>query len=169
MKASHKSAILITGLILILVTSIRVESEIRIDEADRATDMALSDALLGHQPIENIRQIIIQHPELLTVKLYNGEGYIPLEYAARRLLLQECIALTSIHPKVYSADFLLHLCHVLTLQSHYSPDDPQHTYECLKVLYNTIPSDVDLDTYQLHVRAATTDFFRDVDINELLP
>ena len=169
MKPSHKTAIFITGIVALVVTSVRIESEFSLIETDRATDMTLSDALRDHQPIEELRQIITQNPDLLTVKLSNGESYIPLEHAVRRLLYQECVALTSIHPKIYKAEFLLHLCEVLTLQAHYTPDAPQHTYECLLVLYNTTPSDADLDTYQMHARSALTDYFRDDDINDLLP
>lgn len=169
MKPRHKSAIFITGIVALAITSINIETEITLDEESRATDMALSDALRHNLPIEELRQIITQNPDLLTVKLYFDGGNMPLEHAVRRLLYQECVALTSIHPEIYKAEFLLHLCKTLTLQARYTSDGPQHTYECLLVLYNTTPSDADLDTYQMHARAALTDYFTDYDINELLP
>lgn len=171
MKAKHKSAIFILGITALIVSRIRCETYYELPEKSPfAPDTTLSDALINHAPIVQLNDIIQSNPGLLREDMSISEGkQLPLEYATRGLLLKESVALTTIHPESYPADYLIDLCTRLILYNTYDPTGPQHTLKILQVLYATTPKDLDLPTYQLRVRLSTTSYFPNQNFDLLVP
>lgn len=160
MKAKHKSAIFILGISALLLSRVSYESHVQLPEQSSiAQNRLLIEAFTNHAPIEEFRAIVTNNPDLLQDGAWFPGNTLPLEYAAREMLLDECIALTTIHQEIYSAEFLLRLCSRLTNYNTYDPAGPQYTLKILQVLYATTPKDLDLASYQLQFRLATADYF----------